>query len=217
MEKTLADDLFNKGLYTVKDLSQLLGLSSQKVSRWLFGSSNSEGLYEPNLADYNKIATFQELIELKAIKSFLDQGISLQKMRKIKEALITINDTPYPFSYLELYTDGKYIFLQDKGDLLEPLGGQLQFENIIRQSLKDVDFEIKKPVRWWIEGQDKGILVDPTRSFGKPIDNITGIPTSVLYRAWKVNDESEEIVADDFFIAPEVVRRACEFETSLRA
>ena len=101
--------------------------------------------------------------------------------------------------------------------MLEPLGGQLQFENIIRQSLKDVDFEIKKPVRWWIEGQDKGILVDPTRSFGKPIDNITGIPTSVLYRAWKVNDESEEIVADDFFIAPEVVRRACEFETSLRA
>ena len=217
MEKTLADNLFNKGLYTVKDLSQLLGLSSQKVSRWLFGSSNSEGLYEPNLADYNKIATFQELIELLAIKSFLDKGVALQTVRKVKDKLIQTENTLYPFSNLNVHTDGKKLFLQDKGNLLEPLGGQYQLEKIIRQSLKDVEFEIKKPVRWWIEGQDKGIVIDPTRSFGKPIDNITGIPTGVLYRAWKVNDESEEIVADDFFVTPEVVRRACEFETSLRA
>ena len=218
MEKALADDLFNKGLYTVKDLSQLLGLNSQKISRWLFGSLNSVGLYEPKLVDYDKIATFEELIELKAIKAFLDKGISLQKMRKVKDALIDIGDTSYPFSHLKLHTDGKNIFLQERDKLLEPLGGQFQLEKIIQQSLKDVDFDIhNSPFQWWVKGRDKGILIDPKRSFGKPIDNETGIPTSVLYKAWEVNGKSEEIVADDFFVAPEVVKRACEFETSLRA
>ena len=56
-------------------------------------------------------------------------------------------------------------------------------QKVIEPSLKNLEFESDVATRWWPLGRAKGVVVDPKRQFGQPIDDATGVPTSVLAQA----------------------------------
>ena len=217
MKANHTTELFNIGLYEVRDVSRLIGLSSNRVSRWIFGNNNYEGLYTPKVVGFGKIISFQEMIEMLSIKKILEKGVSLQYMRKVKDKLVKEMGSEYPFSAKNLFKDGRRIIVEDDTDrYYEPFHSQYEAFHLIKQSLENIVYdEHINPQRWWIWGEEKNIIIDPKRSFGKPVDSESGIPTQILADALKANDNSVEIVANNFFVPAEVVKRASAFEASL--
>jgi len=62
----------------------------------------------------------------------------------------------------------------------------------------------------------QSIVVDPARSFGRPIVQKVDVPTDVLAKAVRV-EESLSLVAKWYDIPIEAVRAAVEFEERLAA
>ncbi|MCA1552586.1 hypothetical protein I6F36_38350, partial [Bradyrhizobium sp. BRP19] len=90
-------------------------------------------------------------------------------------------------------------------------------QKVIEPSLKNLEFdEADIAVRWWPLGKAKGVVIDPQRQFGQPIDDATGVPTSVLAEAAKA-EGSPAAAAKRFMVPLASVHRAVAFEQQLAA
>ena len=91
------------------------------------------------------------------------------------------------------------------------------FRRIIHPFLVDVDFSDEDlPLRWWPMGRRGRIIIDPQRSFGRPIVADKGVPTCVLSQAYEV-ERSTKVVAKWYEVSPRAVRDSVEFEGRLVA
>ncbi len=164
-------------LYTTSQIVKLLDLTLRQIHYW-----DKTNLIRPSLASSNqrsmKYYNFVNLVEFKAIKVLLEQGISVQTVRKTLNFLRgNYPDLKSHLSEFRLITNGKDIFVIDKeGKGLKSPSGQLVFiipfgdyykeiEKLVKQkkvipavseieSLKfasDVEFWQSKPVLNYIE------------------------------------------------------------------
>jgi uncharacterized protein (DUF433 family) len=127
-----------------------------------------------------------------------------------------IVSSDYPFANARFRTDGKTLILHvlDKDDekLIDLFKhGQYLMQRVIEPSLKNLEFEGDVATRWWPLGRSKGVVIDPKRQFGQPIDDATGVPTSVLAQAAKT-EGSPAVAAKRFMVPVSSVRRAVAFE-----
>lgn len=222
-----ADKLLGIGLYTPAEAGRLLRISGGKIVRWLSGHQIGGRHYEPlwkpqvDIGDGRTYLGFRDLIELRTAHAFMEAGVSAVMIRRaIVEARRYVDDER-PLSTSAFKTDGRSIFFEiatDDGDpkLIDLFKRQFVFKRIIEASLRGVDFENSVPARWWPTSRDKGIVIDPERSFGQPIEFHTGVPTSVLAAAAKAEGAIDR-AAMLWHVSPTAIRRAVEFEDSLKA
>jgi hypothetical protein len=119
-----------EGVYTAPDASIILDIPQYKIRRWI------AKYWEMDFYDFNvytwgegreKGFNFYTLMELIAVNSFREIGLSFRKIKKAHEILSKLMNTPYPFASSKLLGDKKNIFLdQDNVDLLG-LDTQLQY------------------------------------------------------------------------------------------
>jgi uncharacterized protein (DUF433 family) len=77
--------------------------------------------------------------------------------------------------------------------------------------LKNIDFVDGIPSRWWPNGKQARIVVDPQRAFGQPIEADSSVPAAVLAAAAKA-EGSEEAAAKVWSVPIAAVRRAVDFQ-----
>ena len=65
-------------------------------------------------------------------------------------------------------------------------------------------------------GRERGVVLDPRRSYGKPIDVDSGVPTDVLFQMVDAG-ESPESVAQWYRVEVRAVEAAVDFERRLLA
>jgi uncharacterized protein (DUF433 family) len=95
--------------------------------------------------------------------------------------------------------------------------GQYLMQKVIEPSLKGLEFDQDDmAARWWPMGRSKGIVIDPRRQFGTPIDDATGVPTSVLAEAAKAEGSIAQ-AAKMFMVPQSSVSRAVTFEEQMAA
>jgi uncharacterized protein (DUF433 family) len=221
----MLDELLGVGLYTPVEAQRLLGIPASKIRRWLkghgIGNRSYPALWHPqiDLGDDSLYLGFRDLMELRTAHQFIVAGVSAQRIRRaIIEARKHVDDER-PLSTTRFRTDGRTIFLEIASEehdakLLDLFSRQYAFSRIIDRSLKDVEFDGLSPARWWIGSEESGIVIDPGRAFGQPIDNETGVPTATLAHAAKA--EGSTRAAARAWQVPEVtVRRAVKFENGL--
>ena len=199
-----------KGIYTLTTAAKSLGMSPQRMRRWINGytfKKNSEYRsskpvfetdYEYNSSD--AIISFLDLAELLFINNFIQYGISINKIRKAAVIASNLLNTSHPFAIRKMYTDGKSIFAkiaQEDNDssLLDLLKSQYQFGKIIEPTLYGcIDFDIyNNAEKWWPQGKKGGIVLDPSRNMGQPILNKYNVRTGLIYELYKTNHSIEEI------------------------
>jgi uncharacterized protein (DUF433 family) len=225
-----SSQLLGAGIYTVPEASRLTRVSAARIRRWLKGydfKSRKErhhsnpvwtGQFE-KLED--KLAVgFKDLMEIRFVRAFLEQGVSWKTMRDAHIAAKTKLGTDHPFCAHKFATEGRVILLQQalaSGDicLINIANDQREFEQIVTPLLKELEFD-HGVTRWWPLGRKRLVVVDPVRNLGQPTVNRSGIPTRVLACSVKANG-SVEAVARWFEVAPEEVRDAVEFELTLAA
>ncbi len=212
--------LVGLGSYGIPEASRFAGVHSRTATRWITGSgAQRQGrLFKTDLpAVGNRHAlSFLDLIDLLVVGRFREQGVSFQTVRRVYSKLRETLGTPHPFCHRRLLTDGRTVFMETldhAGDkhLEEVLSGQRAMPEVLRPYLKNIEYgeETQTAVRWNIA---TGIVLDPARSFGKPIVAAEGTTTFVLARSYWANGESADLVADLFDVSPQAVRLAVEFE-----
>ena len=221
----------NVGIYTIPEASRLTGVSRERIRRWLKGyRSNLRGksyapLWQPQLPQIEgKLAlSFLDLIEVKFVGAFLDQGVSWPMIHKVREKAGELYpEVSHPFCTRQFVTDGRQVFRtvhNETGDasLLEIASDQQVFFDITEPFLKQLDFRGDAMLeRWWPLGQDHRVVLDPRKNFGQPTLSEEGVATQVLAESFRANGSIEE-VARWYEIQPQFVQEAVDYEQSLAA
>ncbi len=213
-----AGEGYGRGLYTVSDAARLTMIPPASLRRWLWTSP----LWTPQAAVSDAFTTlgFFDLMEVRFVHAFRQQGFSLQYIRRVLEKSRSLFDLEYPLSTLKFKTDGRKIFADIDGAktqrwLIEMPSGQHSFEFILQHLYEGLAWDEFGEVLTWHPRSNR-VVLDPKRSFGEPIVEKEGVPTDVLACAY-VAEQSVDTVAKWYEVAPASVKDAVEFELSLAA
>lgn len=217
------------GIYTPSEAARLVGLHPDRVRRWVDGysyrhagsSRRSAPLFARDMPmiDGRIALSFLDLLEVLFVRAFLEQGVSLNTIRRAAEEASRVFGTSHPFTLKRFRTDGRRIFASFKDEksverLLElDHGGQLVLADVIETLLRQIehDPETDQAMRWWPLGKDRLVFLDPARAMGAPIVKDHGVRTRVLYGACLAG-ESITAIAGWYEVSPQHVRDAISFE-----
>lgn len=219
------------GYYTVPEAARLIRMPAVNIRRWLGGYGFTSGgkrvqmppLWSPELPanDAHLELGFRDLIELRFVNAFVEEGVDLRIIRNCLEHAREAVQDPRPFSTRRFRTDGRTIFLDTlkasgESEVLDLKRGQFVIRSVIERTFKDLDFDYEVVARWRpFQGKDT-IVIDPQRSFGQPIAAAYGVPTVTLAEA-VMSEGSVERVARLYEVSLPVVRDAVRFEAYLLA
>jgi DNA-binding transcriptional MerR regulator len=104
--------------YRVPEVCKIIGISYRQLDYWA-----RTGLVRPSIQDAQgsgtqRLYSFQDLVVLKVIKSLLDTGVSLQRVRKAVEYL---QDMKRPAHGVTLMSDGARIYEADSPEAVVDL------------------------------------------------------------------------------------------------
>jgi uncharacterized protein (DUF433 family) len=155
-------------------------------------------------------------MEVRVASAFISRGLSPQKVRRAIEIARTIIGEERPLSTAKFRTDGRTVFLdlikEDGSDeMVDLFRDQHVFREIVEPSLKNIDFVDGVPSRWWPNGKQARVVVDPERAFGQPIESESSVPTTLLAAAVKA-EGSAEAAARVWDVSVASVRRAVAFQ-----
>jgi uncharacterized protein (DUF433 family) len=222
------------GYYTATEGARLLKTTPRNIARWLGGYTYKDRdgsvvkaapLWRPELprlGDGLEIG-FRDLIELRFVLAFIRQGVGLNVIRRCLGNARKIIDDERPFSTHRFRTDGDSIFLEslreEQGSadgVVDLRTNQMVFRHVIEPTFRDLDLANGSVVQWRPFKGKPSIVIDPRRSFGKPLATDYGVPTSALANAAKAENSSRR-AAKLFEVPVAVVNDAVAFEQSLMA
>jgi uncharacterized protein (DUF433 family) len=219
-------DLVGIGLYTPAEAGRLIQVSPSKITRWLRGHSIKGKFYEPlwraqaDLGEEGLFLGFRDLMEVRVASAFISRGLSPIKVREAIFLARDMVEIDRPLSTNWFRTDGRTVMLElvapdGEPRMIDLFRKQHVFKGIVEQSLKGVDFDQDgTPARWWPAGKAAGIVLDPERSFGKPIEAETSVPADALASAAEA-EGSPEAAARVWDVPARAVRRAVAFKSEM--
>ncbi len=230
------EEILSRPAYSLALTSRLVGLTQSRVSRWLKGYTyqyspapgeapirRTLGPVIPASAREDSVfVSFLDVIDLLFVKAFLNEGISLQRLRQALTEAEQVLGRPR-FAYKEFWTSGRSIFLQvrnHEGALLELLsGGQWTFADIIRDTGHQLDFDRKTGIseRWFPLGRENPIVLDPRICFGAPTVYRRGILTANVHDFYLAEERDKKRVCSWFSLEPQEVDAAVRYQTMLAA
>lgn len=214
--------ILGHGIYGISEAAHLLGISHQKAGAWFRGWSCKTGpILESDYAYSNTIRaiSFLDLVDASVVMVLRDKhNVSPAKIRRMRQKLTNMWKTSHPFSRKELTDiwiddDGKTVFVtDDQGQMIDILKGQFAMPPILLPFLHKVEYNLDSGYAHMIRLTDR-VMLDPTRRYGKPIVDGTGMPTAILYRDYLANKDADA-VADWYSVDPDDVLEAVKFETT---
>lgn len=218
--KTISDkNILGAGFYTANDISRILGFPKSKVARYL-NTYWDKGLGESMFNDSyswktNKIkaVNFYVLIELYTFLSLQEYGISNQKIFRARKAIAKDLNTPYPFAFSGILTNGKKIWYAVNDNIIDANGTrQANIVRLIQEFAKRIDFDSKSHIaqRFYPAGKTKSIVVDPHHQFGSPVIKGTNINAEVIYSMIQSGEKIEKI-KNLYDLSTKQIKEAVEF------
>jgi len=190
------------GIYTVADISNLLHIPQFKVRRYLNDYWNErlgKRLFNENYtwsAD-NKIkaVNFYTLIELYTCFHLQELGVKPKEILKSRSAMSKDLKIPYPFASDTLLSDGKKIWYEFKDSIVKADGSrQTDFVEFIRQFTKKIDFNSGKIAeKFWPDGKESDVVINPHNQFGQPVLNGTNISAEMIYSMYESGEPIDAI------------------------
>lgn len=167
--------------------------------------------------------SFHDLIELRWIAHFRQQGITQQSIRLIgKRARELFGVRPFARGDIVWRTDGRRIYssvASESGDrrLMELANKQYELD-VIEESLRvGLDWDANKFAISWRPNPKKFplIIVDPRRAFGMPSVVNRGIAAETIFDAVKAENGNQKRVANWYGISAKEVRQAIDFQKQI--
>ena len=210
-----------KGIYSFREAAALTGLKPRRIREWYLGrrtDPNSRPVFRPDLEPIGTVhaISFLDLVEVFVAGHLREHGVTIPTLRKVHTRLGKDFNTDHPFASRELLTNGRAVFVRGvdqagEEEIYDALTKQKAFPKLIEPFLKRIDYDHFSALakRWHI---DEGIVVDPGKSFGKPVLEHSCIPTYLVAAEYRANGRDAERVADWYGLSPEEVLTAVRFE-----
>jgi len=230
--------LLGVGIYSRVEAGRLLSLHAGRVGSWVRGYRYTWGPKEKRrhgeqpavirtdipIIDGSLAISFLELVELFVVKQFRDKSIPLQTVRVAWNHAARAFRTLHPFANRRAFTDRGRIFMALRDDDLAPdvlevssrrTPFQILAGPIFRHSISEIEFDEETELarRWWPQGRQVPVVLDPTIAFGAPVIAGTRVPTAILARF--AETRSVSAVADAFELPTERIEAAVAFERRL--
>ncbi|MDF5719728.1 MAG: DUF433 domain-containing protein [Rhizonema sp. PD37] len=222
----------NIGTYSAMDAVHYLRVPYSTVRSWVFGAryktKAGSKRFEPVIKipkSDKRLLSFTNLIELHVLNAIRRyHQISLEKVRLGVAYLQDSYGMDHPLAYKKLYTDGMDLFIEHLGCLVNASQhGQLAIPEIIKVYLKRIDWdEADLPAKLYPFTRTretelpKLIVIDPLVSFGQPVLEGTGVPTSILAQRYAAGDSIHDL-AEDYDCDRLKVEEAIRYELALAA
>ena len=132
--------------FTSKQAIFLSGCTSHQLRYW-----DKVGLVSPSIQSSNgkpgvpKLYSFRDIVSLRVIKTLLDNGMSIQRVRRAWSYLKRNGELGAHLSNIKLITDGSSIYSVEEDKVFDALKmGQLAFFETIDQVARDVEEDLSK-------------------------------------------------------------------------
>jgi DNA-binding transcriptional MerR regulator len=134
--------------FTAQQATRLTGCTPHQLRYW-----DKVALVEPSLQQTGgrpgrrRLYSFRDLIALRVVKSLLDNGMSIQRVRRAWDYLRRTADMDAHLSEIRLVTDGETIFAValDEDEVLDALRqGQLAFFVAINDITQSVEEDVTR-------------------------------------------------------------------------
>ncbi|HTQ08587.1 MAG TPA: hypothetical protein VMI31_00805 [Fimbriimonadaceae bacterium] len=208
------------GIYSYREAARLLGVASQRVSRWadgyVFQLKYGQGKSRPVLQTerHPGVLSFAELFELFFVREYVGLGVPLQHVRATAEALAR-EFGPYPFSRSEVLIGGRELLVKNaEGLLRRPDVGQL-VADYAEWMVKQVQFRQEVVGRYSPPEFDDQVFLDREIRGGEAVVTEFAIPTRVIYSLW-VREKDMSVVAAYHDIPVGSVSLAVRYEAQWR-
>lgn len=132
--------------FTADQATRLSGCTHHQLRYW-----DRVGLVSPSVQGsggrpgVRRLYSFRDLVALRVVRSLLDNGMSLQRVRRAWDYLRREGGMDDNLAQVKLVTDGQSIFRisRDEGELLDALrDGQLAFFVAIDEIARDVEEDV---------------------------------------------------------------------------
>ena len=132
--------------FTSKQAMYLSDCTSHQLRYW-----DKVGLVSPSVQSSNgkpgipKLYSFRDVVSLRVIKTLLDNGMSIQRVRRAWDYLKRDGELNSHLSNVRLVTDGASIYSVEEDQVFDALKmGQLAFFETIDQVAREVDEDVSK-------------------------------------------------------------------------
>lgn len=179
------------GIFLTPDISLILGIKSQKVNNWL----NNYWTEKIHYFEKSKTVNFLTMIEVYVFNTLLEKGISRKKIKKFHKELARKFNNQFPFANKTLYYSKSDIYTDEQKDVYFDSTMNYIINDFIIPFADKIDFseQTNRAVRFYPQGKDSSIVVDPNIQFGRPIIKGTRITIDVIQDLLKKETEHEEI------------------------
>ncbi len=210
-----SDDPRYVPVYTPAFAAKLVDLHHQQVRSWLGTMPSADRPVVARGKDARKpLVTFLDVVELVMLHRLVEHyGF---KVRDLREAIHEASEElgiDHPLARRQLYADGHTLAIRvgDGRRAIRTLrtGGQYGLPEILESRLRVIDFdEYDLAIRWWPQGHQGGVVVDPSVAFGAPTVPNTGIDTEALHSLWLAEGRDTDRVAWAYDLERDQVERA---------
>lgn len=203
--------------YTPPQAARLLGVTAATVRGWLRWSDAPEA---DDNDDGRLLASFLDLVEIHIaveLRKRFTIGTRALRLKLVEAAQLEKLD--HPLARRRFLLDGSKLWLPLGDEQVVDLGahGQLGLPEVIRQVAQNIDFDADEiAARWWPQGRDGAVIVDPQVCWGAPVIAGTRINTDVLFNTWRAEGQDTALIAADYGLTQEVVAQAVAFELDRR-
>ena len=216
----IAEPGLRHGIYSYREASRLLGVTSQRVSRWedgyQFQRKYDRGESAPVLQTvrHQGVLSFPELWELMFVKEYIALGVSLTQVRATAEVLAK-QVGQYPFSTSKIMVQGRQLLVHTSEGLLKrPDVGQL-VADFAEDLAEHVDLRQDRVGRYSVPEFDKIIYLDQERRGGEPVATERAIPTRMIFDLWE-KERDIRSVGEYFELTDGEVSAAVRYEGQWR-
>ncbi len=207
--------------YTVPEVAWSLRMPPSTVRSWFFGNKDQfAALLLPALPE-SKLLSFNNMIETFVLRS-LRKGhkIPMHHVRQVLERVEIELGRARPLLHEDFKTDGIRLFIEHAGITQDAATGQraLFEEHLKRLNFRDgVANRIYPYTRPGSSCDDPmSVVIDATRSFGRPIVDRIGVPTEVINDRWWAGD-SISMLTEDYCCEAVDIEEAIKYESDRRA
>jgi uncharacterized protein (DUF433 family) len=211
--QNLYKNQLGKGGYSVSEVAWLLGIPRDRVARYLkkyWDAVEEEGVSWR--VGKGKAVNFYVLVEFRVVDALLEAGFSVQKIIKNRLQLKEDLKTPYPFANTKVLHDGKSLYAKlDAGTIKVDGKKQLIIEKLIESYLQKLDFDTNDiATKYWPNGKDTPIVVDPNHQFGMPIIYETNIKADLVFDLYQHGDDIP-FIASIYNIDPKDIAKVIQY------
>lgn len=202
MRSVLHKNELGFGIYTVPDISRILGFKQAKVRRYLgeywdkrMGRELFRDTYSWSSDGRVRAVNFFVLIELYTFFRLQEHGVKTEIILKARQHISKQMNVPYPFASAGLLTDGKKIWYEFQDAIINADGtSQTNFIQIIKNFVEKVDFgDNKLAEHFFPDGRKSSVIVDPHHQFGQPVINGTNVNAEILFSMYQSGESLQSI------------------------